>query len=183
MIGEIIGATGALTALALAVLIFGFAPGIALAAIVRLIPDIDRRRELQSELYEVPRWERPFWVAEQLEVAVRIGLTPRLEWYWGRHVWHRAKLESGLERHLQYPESFEVPDGEAKSDVRPGDLVKLMWSVDKFPGERMWVKVTERRGDLLVGTLENWPIYVYLHPGERVPFHIDDIIDCQFDDT
>ncbi len=82
--GEIIGATGALTALALAVLIFGFAPGIALAAIVRLIPDIDRRRELQSELYEVPpRWERPFWVAEQLEVAVRIGLTPRLEWYWG----------------------------------------------------------------------------------------------------
>lgn len=183
MIGEIIGATGALTALALAVLIFGFAPGIALAAIVRLIPDVDRRRELQAELYEVPRWERPFWVAEQLEVAVRIGLAPRLEWYWGRHVWHRARLESGLERHLQYPESFEVPDGEAKSDVRPGDLVKLMWSVDRFPGERMWVKVTERRGDLLVGTLENWPIYVYLHPGERVSFHIDDIIDCQFDDT
>jgi len=183
VIGEIIGATGALTALALAVLIFGFAPGIALAAIVRLIPDVDRRRELQAELYEVPRWERPFWVAEQLEVAVRIGLAPRLEWYWGRHVWHRARLESGLERHLQYPESFEVPDGEAKSDVRPGDLVKLMWSVDRFPGERMWVKVTERRGDLLVGTLENWPIYVYLHPGERVSFHIDDIIDCQFDDT
>ena len=40
---------GALGGLGLLVLIFGFAPGMVLAAIVRLIPDVDRRRELQAE--------------------------------------------------------------------------------------------------------------------------------------
>jgi len=183
VIGELIGAPGALGSFALAVLIFGFAPGIVLAGIVRLIPDVDRRLELQAELYEVPRWERPFWVAQQFEVALRIGLAPRVEWYWGRHVWHRCKLQSGLERHLAHPVSFEVPDDEDKADIRPGDLVKLMWSVARFPGERMWVKVTERKGNRLVGTLENWPMFVYMDPGEEVSFHIDDIIDCRFDET
>lgn len=183
MIGELVGAPGALGALALAVLIFGFAPGIVLAAIVRLIPDMDRRLELQAELYEVPRWERPFWVAQQLEVALRVGLAPRVEWYWGRHVWHRCTLESGLERYQAHPVSFWVPDDEEKAAIRPGDLVKLMWAVDRLPGERMWVKVAERKGDRLVGTLENWPVFVYMNPGEKVAFHIDDIIDCEFEDT
>lgn len=183
MIGELIGTPGALGAFSIAVLIFGFAPGLVLAAIVRLIPDLDRRRELQAELYEVPRWERPFWVAQQFEVALRIGLAPRAEWLWGRHVWHRSKLESGLERHRQHPTSFWVPEDEDKADIRPGDLVKLMWSVERFPGERMWVRVTERKGDRLRGTLENWPVYVYMHPGEEVSFHIHDIIDCEFEDA
>lgn len=95
---------GALGGLGLLVLIFGFAPGMVLAAIVRLIPDVDRRRELQAELYEVPRWDRPFWVAQQFEVAIRIGLSPQLAWYWGRYVWHRARIESGLENHRRYPQ-------------------------------------------------------------------------------
>lgn len=182
MIGDLIAAPGTFGAFAVTVLIFGFAPGIILAMIVRLIPDMDRRLELQAELYEVPRWERPFWVAQQFEVALRIGLAPRVEWYWGRHVWHRCRLESGLERHLKYPASFEVPDDEAKAYVRPGDLVKLMWSVARLPGERMWVKVTERKGDRLVGILDNSPVFVYMDPGERVSFRIDDIIDCIFED-
>lgn len=183
MIGELIGVPGTLGAFALAVLIFGFAPGMALAAIVRLIPDVDRRLELQAELYEVPRWERPFWVAQQLEVALRIGVAPRVEWYWGRHVWHRCRLESGLERHQQYPDSFWVPDTETKAEIRSGDLVKLMWSVDRFPGERMWVKVTERKGDRLSGRLDNVPVFAYMDPGEKVSFHIDDIVDCFIEDA
>lgn len=105
MIGELLSIQGAIGAFALSMVIFGLAPGLALAAIVRLIPDPDRRRELQAELYEVPRWERPYWVAQQLEVAIRVGLFPEIAWYWGRHVWHRSKIESGLERHLQHPDS------------------------------------------------------------------------------
>lgn len=182
MIGELIGAPGALGAFMLAVLIFGLAPGLVLAVIVRLIPDLDRRYELQAELYEVPRWERPFWVAEQFEVALRIGLVPRVEWGWGRYVWHRCTLESGLERHLEHPDSFEIPDDETKTEIRPGDHVKLMWSVKRFPGERMWVTVAERKGDWLVGTLNNMAIFVYMHPDERIAFHIDDIIDCTLED-
>ncbi|MFB0840186.1 MULTISPECIES: hypothetical protein [unclassified Arthrobacter] len=178
MIAELLSAPGALGAFGLAVLLFGFAPGLVLAAVVRLIPDIDRRRELQAELYEVPRWERPFWVAQQFEVALRLGLSPRISWAWGRYVWHRSKVESGLQRHLESPDTFEVPDLELKELIEPGDLVKLAWSVARFPGERMWVRVTHRDGDRLKGDLESWPLFVHLNPGEQVTFVIDDIIDC-----
>src|SRR5690348_6208017 len=62
-----------------AVLVFGFAPGVALRLIVLLYPRGNlRRRELLGELYAVPRIERPFWVAEQLEVALFEGLRDRL---------------------------------------------------------------------------------------------------------
>ena len=100
--------SGALGALSVALLIFGFAPGMVLSLIVRLLAKDDpRRRELQAELYVVPRWERPFWVCEQFEVALREGLFPEICWwfeFWGgRLVWHRAKLESGLEMHQRRP--------------------------------------------------------------------------------
>lgn len=184
MIGELLGVPGALGAFGLALLIFGFAPGIVLAAIVRLIPDPDRRRELQAELYTVPRWEQPFWVAQQLEVAIRVGVVPEVSWFWGRWVWHRCKVESGLERHRQYPDSFWVPDDEEKAGLRPGDFVRLMWSVKRYvaAGERMWVEITHRNGDQLVGRLDNWPVFVHLRPDEVISFHIDDIIDCHFRD-
>lgn len=169
---------GAIGAFVLSLVIFGFAPGLVLALIVRLIPDLDRRRELQAELYEVPRWEQPYWVVQQFEVAIRIGLFPEVAWFWGRHVWHRCKLESGLESHRRWPDSFEVPSDEDKADLCPGDRAKLMWSVKRMPGERMWVTITHRDGDRLVGTLDNWAIFAFLRPDETIKFHIDDIIDC-----
>lgn len=181
MINELLLAQGSIVTFMLAVVIFGFAPGMVLALIVRLIPDVDRRKELQAELYEVPRWERPFWVAQQFEVALRVGLPVHVEWFWGRYVWHRCTVESGLERHRESPDTFEIPEDELKSCIRPGDKVKLMWSVARSPGERMWVTVTHRKGDQLVGTLENWAVFAFLNPGEKVKFHIDDIIDCDFD--
>ena len=65
--------------LGMAVLVFGFAPGAALRLIVLFYRrDNSRRRELLGELYSVPRIERPFWVAEQLEVALFEGLRGRL---------------------------------------------------------------------------------------------------------
>lgn len=184
MIGDLLGVQAALGAFALALLIFGFAPGIVLAAIVRLIPDADRRHELQAELYEVPRWEQPFWVAQQFEVAIRVGVLPEASWYWGRWVCHRAKIDSGLDMNRQYPESFWVPSAEGKEQLRPGDTVRLMWSVKRYAaaGERMWVEIIKRDGDRLVGRLKSWPVFVHLNPDEIVKFHIDDIIDFQFED-
>jgi len=61
-----------------ALLVFGFAPGAVLRMIVLLFPrDDPRRRELLGELHAVPRIERPFWVIEQLEVALFEGLRHR----------------------------------------------------------------------------------------------------------
>jgi hypothetical protein len=62
-----------------AVLVFGFAPGAALRLILLLYRrDHPRRQELLGELYAVPRIERPFWVAQQLEIALFEGLSGRL---------------------------------------------------------------------------------------------------------
>jgi len=62
-----------------ALLVFGFAPGAILRLIILAYEREDpRRQELLSELYHVPRIERPFWVAEQLETALFDGLRGRL---------------------------------------------------------------------------------------------------------
>lgn len=68
--------------------------------------------------------------------------------------------------------------------MRPRDSVKLMWAVKRMPAqaERIWVTSTERDGDRLVGTLDNWAVFAFLHPGETVKFHIDDIIDYMLED-
>lgn len=176
------GVQGAFGSLAVALVIFGFAPGAVLSLIVRLFPKDDpRRRELQAELYAVPRWERPFWVCEQFEVALRTGVAPEVTWWWGRLVWHRAKLDCGLDRHREHPGSFSVPSDDEKAELQPGDSVKLMWSVKRSWGERMWVTITHRDDARLVGELGNWPLFVHMNPGEKVKFHIDDIIDCLLD--
>jgi hypothetical protein len=65
--------------LVLALFVFGFAPGLLLRLIVLAFrKDDPRRAELRGELHNVPRFERPFWVAEQMEVALFEGLRGRL---------------------------------------------------------------------------------------------------------
>lgn len=179
MIEALFGAPGALAAFGLSLFVFGFAPGMVLALIVKLIPDEERRDELQAELYEVPRWERPYWVAQQFEVALRLGAFPWVGWYWGKYVWRRAKIESGVERNREYPETFWIPNDEDKRLIQPGNHVRLMWYVPRLEiaGERMWVLVTHRRGDRLVGRLLNDPVCVFASYDEVIKFHIDDVID------
>jgi hypothetical protein len=76
---EVALAVISLPALLLAVLVFGFAPGALLRLIVLAYPNGDpRRAELVAEVYVVRIWERPFWVAQQLEVAISEGLVTRL---------------------------------------------------------------------------------------------------------
>jgi DNA-binding transcriptional MerR regulator len=62
-----------------ALVVFGLAPGAVLRVIVLAFPrDDPRRHELLGELHAVPRIERPFWVAEQLEIGLFEGLRGRL---------------------------------------------------------------------------------------------------------
>ncbi|AVH20281.1 hypothetical protein [Nocardia cyriacigeorgica] len=62
----------------IALLVFGFAPGVLLRVIVRLYPRSDpRRRELVAELYAVPLPMRPIFVVEQLETALCEGVSAR----------------------------------------------------------------------------------------------------------
>jgi hypothetical protein len=98
VITELLKAAASWPSLMLIVLTFGFAPGFCLRLIVLAYPRNDpRRAELVAEIYAVPRIQRPFWVAEQLEVALFEGLPHRLS---GTQPWVTRQLSNdglGLE--------------------------------------------------------------------------------------
>src|SRR6476646_2353277 len=87
-------------ALAVAMVIFGVAPGLALRVIVLAFhPEDPRRYELRGELSGVPIWERPLWVAEQLEIAIAEGLLGRRTWAATGHIIYQWRLRSGVKAH------------------------------------------------------------------------------------
>ncbi len=166
------------SALGFALLIFGFAPGFLLRFIVLAFPrDDPRRRELLGEVHHVPRLERPFWVAEQFEVALVEGLGGRLLWAATGRIIDRWHLESGVERNRAYPDTFEIPSDEDKQLIQPGDLVKLLFELRDGWGERMWVEVTEVRKRRIVGRLWNTPAGIpRLWPNDKIKFNRDHVI-------
>ena len=167
-----------------ALVVFGFAPGAVLRVIVLAFPSDDpRREELLAELRVVPRLERPFWVLEQLEVAVFEGLWGRITWAaTGRIIW-RWHLDSGVELNRENPGTFWIPSQEERKAIRSGDHVKLVfemkegWNGQRW-GERMWVEVRKVGRRRIVGTLRNTPAFIpRLEPGQRVRFTSDNVID------
>src|SRR5688572_7359066 len=91
----------------LALLVFGFAPRAVLRLIVLAFHrDDPRRHELLGEIYNVPRADRPFWVFEQLEVALSEGLAERIRWAATGRLIHRWHLASGVQAHREYPDTF-----------------------------------------------------------------------------
>ena len=162
-----------------ALVVYGFAPGALLRMICLAFHREDPRRyELRAELFAVPRLVRPFWVAEQLEVALFEGLGERITWAATGRIIHRWHLESGVERHREYPDTFWIPNDAWKAQVGAGDCVKLMFEMGDGYGERMWVDVTSAKGNRLAGTLRNTPSFIpRLAPGDKVKFRRDHIVD------
>lgn len=167
-----------LESLAAVLILFGVAPGFVLRLIVLAFhPEDPRRYELRGELYAVPRWERPFWVAEQIEIAISEGLWGRLVWAATGRIIYRWRLRSGVKLHEQHPDTFWIPSEEDKNEIKPGYRVKLVFNL-RGGGERMWVVVDEVRGTKFVGTLWNHPAFIpRLYAGDTVKFKRDHIID------
>jgi len=174
--------TDALPALLLGLLVFGFAPGALLRLLVLAFHrDDPRRSELLAELHAVPRLERPFWVLEQLEVALFEGMWERIVWCATGRLIARWSLGSGVERHLAYPETFEIPAAEDRLSIETGDVVKLMFEMRDGWGERMWVRVTDVGKRRLKGTLANQPIGIpRLAHGDTITFRQDHVIDIDW---
>jgi len=181
---EISAAAVSWPTLVLALVVFGFAPGAALRLIVFAYPrDDPRRQELLAELYAVPRWERPFWVAQQIEEALFEGLWERVVWAATGRVIHRWRLESGVEQNSRYPETFWIPTAAEKDAIQPGSVVKLFFTMKDGWAERMWVKVEDIKPTHLVGTLDNDPVGIpRLRAGRKLKFKRDDIINIWADD-
>lgn len=169
--------------LLIALLIFGFAPGAVLRLIVLVFPrDDPRRKELLAEVYAVPRVERPFWVAQQLEVAIFEGLRDRIVWAATGRIIYRWHLVSGVAQNRQYP-TFFIPSEAERASVEPGDTVKVFFSMKDGWGERMWVDVTAVNHRRLEGTLDNQPIGIpRLSSGDRIRFKPEHIIDIWYGD-
>jgi hypothetical protein len=183
MITELLDAIVSWRTLLVGLLVFGFAPGAVLRLIVLAFDrDDPRRRELLAELHAVPRLERPFWVFEQLEVALAEGVWERVVWAATGRIIHRWRLGSGVQRNREYPETFEIPDEEAKLAIEPGVVVKLVFEMTDGWRERMWVEVVAVKRRHLVGTLRNQPVDIpRLDLGDRVKFQRDHVIDIDWE--
>lgn len=98
---------------------FGLALDVVLRLFLRMYPkDSNRRRELLGELCAVPRWELPFWVAEQFALVVREGLDERRR---------GSPAADGAEP----PHAAEiVPDDETQHDI-------LRFSVRSGPSDEL----------------------------------------------
>jgi hypothetical protein len=96
------------------------------------------------------------------------------------------ELESALTRHQRAPRTFQIPSQEARSAVRVGQAVKLVFRIrvtdergsTDVVTERMWVYVTGREAERYVGRLQNQPECTPdLAPGTVVHFLADHIAD------
>jgi Uncharacterized protein conserved in bacteria (DUF2314) len=93
-------------------------------------------------------------------------------------VWY--SLEDGEERHRKDPDTFEIPPREARENLGPGQIVKLMFAIttgEKELVERMWVIVERRDGAEYVGALDNQPASTdKLLPGATIRFQAKHVI-------
>jgi hypothetical protein len=100
------------------------------------------------------------------------------------------QLRSGEESHRLHPDQFALPPLAERQNLKRGQAVKLIFDIEAadadgtvtVQGERMWVIVAEKVGDMYVGILDNQPVRlersdaVYLRFGAEVPFQAEHVI-------
>jgi uncharacterized protein YegJ (DUF2314 family) len=70
------------------------------------------------------------------------------------------QLESGVERHADAPDTFEIPDEAIRSRLVPTCDAKLIFNLRGAEGsqiERMWVQITGPTDTGYIGVLNNEP--------------------------
>ena len=91
------------------------------------------------------------------------------------------KLINGIEQNALYPDTFEIPSVEEKSQIGVDSIVKLVFVANDLI-ERMWVIVTkvitDPSGTQMVGLLDNDPISLEsgLKYGDEIKFTPDHVI-------
>lgn len=85
-------------------------------------------------------------------------------------------LENVEKVHRTYPRTYSIPRREQRYGLQVGDIVKLVFLLDRAQGgrprtERMWVRVDEVAAAAYSGILDNDPFHLTrLKAGDRVPF-------------
>lgn len=98
------------------------------------------------------------------------------------------KLINAEDRAKAFPE-FSIPSRAVREGFGEGDMVKLIFLDEDgadvtvrgksahATGERMWVRVTGKKGSRYEGTLSNKPSFIPLAFGDTVTFGPEHIID------
>jgi uncharacterized protein YegJ (DUF2314 family) len=76
------------------------------------------------------------------------------------------QLLSGEEMHHAHPDRFWIPPLQQRESLKRGQAAKLAFEIEgeeedgtvSIMGERMWVIVAERIGDIFIGILDNQPV-------------------------
>jgi hypothetical protein len=94
------------------------------------------------------------------------------------------ELESGVQLHAQFPETFKIPSEPIRSGLVPRCHAKLVFRMKTDDGrvvvERMWVHITGYTDDGYEGVLDNEADAkgVPLSLGDRVSFQPDHVVDA-----
>ncbi len=99
----------------------------------------------------------------------------------------RYELEDPRPTAADSPYTFYLPPPDHIDALRPGDIAKAVFyghpKGRTYGAERMWVEVTGRDGDKILGTLDNQPFDMpQLSPGDPVTLLPHHIIDVDFQD-
>ena len=86
------------------------------------------------------------------------------------------------------PYTYYIPPADHIAALRPGDIAKLIFLGQpggrQFNGERMWVKVTGRDGQTLIGALDNEPFDMpQLAVGDEVHFEPHNVIAIEYENA
>jgi hypothetical protein len=97
------------------------------------------------------------------------------------------RLQNVEELNKLHPRSYFIPPAAERADLKPRDLVKLVFFLDEHPegapeAERMWVQVAGRDGDNYTGFLDNQPSLIKtLKPGDRINFGAEHVAAIAYD--
>lgn len=80
-----------------------------------------------------------------------------------------------------HPLTFEIPSLESRSNIKTdGDAHAKLLFTDGEKTERMWVQVTDKRGDTYTGLLSNEPVFLSPAYGDLVEFKAEHIADIMW---
>lgn len=97
------------------------------------------------------------------------------------------RLQNVEELSQLHPRTFFIPPATERANLKPKDLVKLIFVLDEeapngMEAERMWVQVGGRDGDVYSGFLDNQPSLIKtLEPGDQVQFRSEHVAALQYD--
>jgi hypothetical protein len=88
----------------------------------------------------------------------------------------RHELLDGEEMNHRYPATFRIPSAFQKSQIRPGDDVKIGFIVDRCHQEFVWVKVQTVNGDDISAILDDDPVYADVSFGEEIEIELRHVL-------